>query len=102
MDDKWLSVNEIAEHLGVSKYTAHSWVTSKGMPGHKIGRFGKLKRRRIHASLRDGEAASSCDERGAKERSKGIPMARPKNNDDLALIAATYNELGSTNKEPGA
>ena len=71
MADKWFSVNEIAEYLGVSKYAAHSWVTSKGMPGYKVGRFWKFKRQRIDAWVRDGEAASSCDERGAKERSKG-------------------------------
>ena len=38
MDDRWLSVDEIAEYLGVSKDTVYTWVTSKGMPGHKVGR----------------------------------------------------------------
>ena len=34
MDDRWLSVDEIADYLGVAKDTIYTWVTSKGMPGH--------------------------------------------------------------------
>lgn len=33
MNDRWLSVDEIAEYLGVSKDTVYTWVTGKGMPG---------------------------------------------------------------------
>ncbi|UXY15821.1 excisionase family DNA-binding protein [Chitiniphilus purpureus] len=39
MDDRWLSVDEIADYLGVAKDTIYTWVTSKGKPGHKVGRF---------------------------------------------------------------
>ena len=35
MEDRWLSVDEIAEYLGVAKDTVYTWVTGKGMPGHK-------------------------------------------------------------------
>lgn len=62
MDDRWLSVDEIAEYLGVSKDTVYTWVTSKGMPGHKVGRFWKFKREDVDAWVRDGGAASSSDE----------------------------------------
>ncbi len=39
MLDRWLSVDEVAEYLGVSKDTVYTWVTQKGMPGHKVGRW---------------------------------------------------------------
>ena len=42
MDDRWLSVDEIADYLGVAKDTIYTWVTSQGMPGHKVGRFWKF------------------------------------------------------------
>ncbi len=61
-NDRWLSVDEIAEYLGVSKDTIYAWVTSKGMPGHKVGRFWKFKREDVDSWVRAGGAASSSDE----------------------------------------
>jgi excisionase family DNA binding protein len=71
MSDRWLSADEIASYLGVTKDTVYTWVTSKGMPGHKVGRFWKFKREEVDAWVRDGGAASSSDELGEKERKHG-------------------------------
>ena len=65
--DRWLAVEEIADYLGVSKDTVYAWVTAKGMPGHKVGRFWKFKREDVDAWVRDGGAASSSDDLGEKE-----------------------------------
>ena len=62
MEDRWQSVDEIAEYLGVSKDTVYSWVTTKGMPGHKVGRFWKFKRADVDEWIRAGGAAASSDE----------------------------------------
>ncbi len=62
MTDRWMSVEEIAEYLGVSKDTVYSWLTNKGMPGHKVGRFWKFKRADVDTWVREGGAASSTDE----------------------------------------
>ena len=62
MDDRWLSVDEIADYLGVAKDTIYTWVTSKGMPGPKVGRFWKFKKQDVDAWVRDGGAASSSDD----------------------------------------
>lgn len=67
MDDRWLSVDEIADYLGVAKDTIYTWVTSKGMPGHKVGRFWKFKKQDVDAWVRDGGAASSSDDFDDKE-----------------------------------
>jgi excisionase family DNA binding protein len=56
MDDRWLSVEEIAEYLGVSKDAVYSWVSTKGMPGHRVGRFWKFKRDEVDAWVRAGGA----------------------------------------------
>ena len=61
MTDRWMSVEEIAEYLGVSKDTVYSWLTNKGMPGHKVGRFWKFKRADVDTWVREGGAASSTD-----------------------------------------
>ena len=62
MIDRWISVEEITEYLGVSKDTVYSWLTNKGMPGHKVGRFWKFKRADVDTWVREGGAASSTDE----------------------------------------
>ncbi len=57
MQDRWLSVDEIAGYLGVSKDTIYCWVSNKGMPGHKVGRFWKFKQEEIDEWVRAGGAA---------------------------------------------
>ena len=59
MDDRWLSVDEIAEYLGVSKDTVYTWVSSKGMPGQRVGRFWKFKKDEIDDWVRSGGASDS-------------------------------------------
>lgn len=55
-EDRWMSVEEIADHLGVSKDTIYTWVSAKRMPGHKVGRFWKFKKREIDSWVRRGGA----------------------------------------------
>jgi excisionase family DNA binding protein len=55
--DRWLSVDEIAEHLGVSKDTVYTWVNERGMPGHKVGRLWKFKFGEVDDWIRAGGAA---------------------------------------------
>ncbi|CZJ09035.1 TPA: helix-turn-helix domain-containing protein [Legionella pneumophila] len=43
MNDRWLSVDEISEYLGVKRDTVYKWIAEKGMPAHKIGRLWKFK-----------------------------------------------------------
>lgn len=54
-DDRWQSVDEIAKYIGVSRDTIYTWVTQKGMPGHKVGRFWKFKKDEIDSWVRSGE-----------------------------------------------
>jgi len=41
--ERWYSMNEIAEHLGVSRDTVLSWIKEKKMPAHRVGRLWKFK-----------------------------------------------------------
>ena len=57
MNDRWLSADEIASYLGVTKDTVYTWVTSKGMPGHKGWSFLEVQARggrRLGARRRRG------------------------------------------------
>jgi excisionase family DNA binding protein len=67
MEDRWLSVDEIADYLGVAKDTIYNWVTNKGMPGHKVGRFWKFKRDDVDIWVRAGGAADHTHSLKANE-----------------------------------
>ena len=57
MTDRWLSVEEIAEYLGVSKDTVYVWINKRNMPAHRIGRLWKFKSEEIDEWVRSGGAA---------------------------------------------
>lgn len=59
MSDRWLSVEEIAEHLGVSKDTVYAWISKRNMPAHRIGRFWKFQAAEVDEWVRSGGAAES-------------------------------------------
>jgi excisionase family DNA binding protein len=63
MDDRWLSVDEIAEYLGVSKDTVYTWINAKGMPAHRVGRLWKFKRDEVDEWVRAGGATQRNDSR---------------------------------------
>lgn len=41
--NRWVSMNEICYHLGISRDTAIKWINKKGLQAHKIGRLWKSK-----------------------------------------------------------
>lgn len=57
MTDRWLSVDEIAEHLGVSKDTVYSWISKRSMPAHKVGRLWKFQKADVDAWVKAGGAS---------------------------------------------
>ena len=40
---KWSSIDEIAEHLGVSKDTIRIWIKKKEMPAYKNGKQRRFR-----------------------------------------------------------
>ena len=59
MDDRWLSVDEIAGYLGVSRDSVYAWLNKRDLPGHRIGRLWKFKREEVDQWVRAGKAANS-------------------------------------------
>src|SRR6218665_3080144 len=59
MTDRWLSVEEIAEYLGVSKDTVYAWINKRNMPAHRIGRLWKFKSEEVDAWVLSGGAAEN-------------------------------------------
>ncbi len=56
MENRWLSVDEIAVYLGVKRDTIYKWISDKMMPAHKIGKLWKFKLDDVDDWVRSGGA----------------------------------------------
>lgn len=54
--ESWVSVDEVAKHLGVSKDTIYRWIERKDLPSHRVGRLWKFKISQIDAWIEAGGA----------------------------------------------
>ena len=60
MAERWLSVADIAEYLGVKRDTVYKWIERKRMPAHKVGRLWKFKLDEVDAWVRSGKASGDA------------------------------------------
>lgn len=61
MSDRWVSVTDVAEYLGISRDTIYRWIETKGLPAYRVGRHWKLKLEDVDRWVRQSganEAAS--------------------------------------------
>ena len=63
MENKWLSVDDIADYLGVKRDTIYKWIERKTMPAHKVGGLWKFKRDEVDACVVAGKAGTGRDVR---------------------------------------
>jgi len=54
MPEPWLSADDIAAYLGVTKDTVYAWIAEKGMPAHKVGRLWKFQATSLGDDLAPG------------------------------------------------
>ena len=54
--EKWLSVEEIASHLGVSKETIYRWIERRKIPSHRVGKLWKFQASEVDGWVRKGGA----------------------------------------------
>jgi len=62
MPEPWVSVDEVASHLGVAKDSVYRWIEAKGLPAHRVGRLWKFKLSEIDAWVHAGGAGEKDDE----------------------------------------
>lgn len=55
--EKWIGIEEAAEHLGVTKDTIRNWIKKTGIPAHKIGKLWKFKRSELDEWVKSGKSA---------------------------------------------
>ncbi len=62
MEDRWLSIDEIGEHLGVKRDAIYKWIKGKSMPCHRVGRSWKFKKSEVDAWVLSGQAGHQENE----------------------------------------
>ena len=55
--ERWLSVEEIAAHLGVSRETIYRWLEKRKIPAHRIGKLWKFQASEVDQWVRSEESA---------------------------------------------
>lgn len=63
-EDRWMSVEEIATHLGIKRETVYLWIDTKRMPAHKVGRLWKFQKSEVDQWVRGGQAAPVVPSKG--------------------------------------
>jgi len=57
VNERWQSVQEIAEYLSVSTDSVYRWVEQRGLPVHRIGRLLRFKCSEVDRWVRSEDEA---------------------------------------------
>ncbi len=71
MPERWLSVDEIAAHLGVNPDTIYKWISRKRMPAHKVGKLWKFLASEIDEWVKGGFAGDTSAVGRVKSPTRG-------------------------------
>lgn len=56
--ESWLSADDIAANLGITKDTVYSWIAENAMPSHKVGFLWKILAGDVRDGMQNGHAPS--------------------------------------------
>lgn len=82
MDDRWRSVQEISEYLGVSTDSVYRWVEKRGLPVHRVGRLFRFKCSEVdewvrrHGGEDSGQKGGDSDARCQKMQPRNRASAK--------------------------
>ena len=67
MPEPWVSVDDVANHLGVAKDSVYRWIEHKGLPAHRVGRLWKFRLSEVDKWIEAGGAGQDEEPRKGKE-----------------------------------
>jgi excisionase family DNA binding protein len=62
LTERWVSVDEVARHLGIKRDTLYKWIKRTDIPAHKVGRLWKFKLSEVDLWARSTSESTSDDE----------------------------------------
>lgn len=57
----WLTIDEVAGHLKVTRDTVYSYIAKRGMPAHKVGRVWRFDQHEVDDWVKRGGAAAMTE-----------------------------------------
>jgi len=57
MAEAWVSVDDVAKHLGVVKESIYRWIENRGLPARRVGRLWKFRLSEVDAWVQRDAAA---------------------------------------------
>jgi excisionase family DNA binding protein len=61
-NERWVTVDDVATHLGVTRDSVYRWMSKKGLPAHQVGRRWRFLLSEVDEWVRSGKAGP--DEEG--------------------------------------
>jgi len=56
LEERWLSLEEIANYLGIKRDTVYKWINEKSIPAHKVGHLWKFRKKEVDHWIESGGA----------------------------------------------
>lgn len=56
-EDKWISLEDAANYMDVTKDTVRNWIKKTDIPAHKIGKLWKFKKSELDEWIKSGKSA---------------------------------------------
>ena len=57
LDDKWISISDVAEYIDVNKDTIRNWIKSTDIPAHRVGKLWRFKKSELDVWIKTGRSA---------------------------------------------
>ena len=64
MTEPWVSVDDVTQHLGVTKDSVYRWIERKGLPARKVGKLWKFKLSEVDEWVRRGSGSQPMSDTG--------------------------------------
>lgn len=56
--ERWVTVDDVAAHLGVTRESIYRWKDTKDLPAHRVGRAWRFRLSEIDEWVRSGRGAT--------------------------------------------
>lgn len=66
--ERWYSLEEISNHLGISKDTIRAWIRKETIPFYKVGRQYKFKVSEVDSWVESGQSAEADKNNTVEEK----------------------------------